>query len=193
MGADRAATDTGIGDDAPITDTRPHTRSVSDEGQNLAGLDGQQSQVKLYQPAVSALAGVKFLPLREIHDARGTLTVCQWDQQLPFSPRRVFLLHDVPSEEFRGEHAHKECIQVLVCINGSVNVLLDDGQTHEEHILNASHTALLIPPGIWATLHRYSANATLIVFASHNYDADDYIRDYEQFLSYRSRVLDSAA
>ena len=141
----------------------------------------------------SEIHGVKFLSLQEIQDMRGTLTVCQWNQQLPFSPRRVFFLHGVPNENVRGAHAHKECDQALVCFNGSVNVLLDDGQRREEVILDSSTTGLLIPAGIWATQYRYSSNAMLVVFASHDYDADDYIRNYEDFLTFRRTGLDTAA
>ena len=144
-------------------------------------------------PRESHLPGVKFLDLQEVTDVRGTLTVCQWDRQLPFTPRRVFFLHTVPSENVRGAHAHKECDQVLVCFNGSVNVLVDDGQQREEHVLDCSSRGLLIPAGIWATQYRYSANAMLVVFASHDYDADDYIRNYEDFLAYRRKTFDSAA
>ena len=141
----------------------------------------------------SAIAGVRFLSLKEVNDSRGTLTVCQWNQQLPFEPRRVFFCHTVPNEDVRGEHAHKECDQVLVCFNGTVNVLVDDGEQQEEHLLDSSTDALLIPAGIWASQYRYSTHAILTVFASHDYDAADYIRDYDEFLAYRRAVCDSAA
>lgn len=141
----------------------------------------------------SAIAGVRFFPLKEVKDVRGTLTVCQWNEQLPFPPRRVFFCHAVPNENIRGEHAHKECDQVLVCFNGSVNVLVDDGQQREEHVLDSSTAGLLIPAGIWASQYRYSANAILAVFASHDYAAADYIRNYEDFLAYRRRACDTAA
>lgn len=150
-------------------------------------------QPRTHQTQQSAMNGVQFLSLREIQDVRGTLTVCQWNQHLPFVPRRIFFLHGVPDKNVRGAHAHKECVQALVCFNGSVNVLLDDGQHREEFVLDSSQTALIIPAGIWATQFHYSAHAILAVFASHDYDAADYIRNYDDFLSYRRRGVDIAA
>jgi UDP-2-acetamido-3-amino-2,3-dideoxy-glucuronate N-acetyltransferase len=164
---------------------------------NPAIIQGYESDVaarlRLHQPLPPKIPGVEFVKLQQVSDLRGTLTVCQWDQQLPFKPQRVFFLHGVPNEKVRGAHAHRECIQVLVCINGSVNVLVDDGTSREECILDSSTQGLLIPPGVWATQYRYSSNAMLVVLASHNYAADDYIRDYHEFLNYKRMFRDSAA
>lgn len=159
--------------------------------QNHSRPSGQT--LRLHRPAESRIPGVEFIRLREIEDVRGTLTVCQWNQQLPFEPRRIFFLHGVPNENVRGAHAHKECAQALVCFNGTVNVLVDDGRERDEFVLSASDSGIVIPPGIWATQYRYSQNAMLVVFASHDYDADDYIRDYGEFLDYRRQSIDSAA
>ncbi|MGI9456459.1 MAG: sugar 3,4-ketoisomerase [Aeoliella sp.] len=153
----------------------------------------QSNHVPFRATRQSAIAGVRFLSLKEVRDSRGTLTVCQWNEQLPFTPRRVFFCHTVPNEDVRGEHAHKECDQVLVCFNGSVEVLVDDGAQQEEHLLDASTDGLLVPAGIWASQYRYSPHATLAVFASHDYDADDYIRNYDEFLAYRRSICDTAA
>lgn len=158
---------------------------------NCSGPSGQT--LRLYESMSSEISGVQFLKFQQVEDVRGTLTVCQWNQQLPFVPRRVFFLHGVPNENVRGAHAHRECAQALVCFNGSVNVLLDDGLRREEFVLESSESGIVIPPGIWATQYRYSQNAMLVVFASHDYDADDYIRDYGDFLDYRRVSIDSAA
>ena len=149
--------------------------------------------IQLRATRQSTIPGVRFLSLKEVKDNRGTLTVCQWNEQLPFNPRRVFFCHDVPNENVRGEHAHKVCDQVLVCFNGSVNVLVDNGEQQEEHLLDSSTDGLLVPAGIWASQYRYSTHAILAVFASHDYDAADYIRKYEDFLAYRRAVCDTAA
>ncbi|MEQ9408306.1 MAG: WxcM-like domain-containing protein [Fuerstiella sp.] len=175
------------------TDVPPGARVAGNPARIRGYRDASQTSLKIHQPTASAIAGVKSIRLRQVSDLRGTLTVCQWDQQLPFVPQRVFFLHGVPSEKVRGAHAHKECVQVLVCINGSVNVLLDDGTIREECVLNSSAEGLLIPPGVWATQYGYSPNSMLVVFASHEYDNADYIRDYDEFLTYRRSYLDSAA
>ena len=151
------------------------------------------ASIKLHTTRKSTISGVSFLALKEVTDQRGILTVCQWNEQLPFTPRRVFFCHHVPNENMRGEHAHKECDQVLVCFNGRVNVVVDDGVRQEEHVLNSSSDGLLVPAGIWASQYRYSTHALLAVFASHDYDAADYIRNYEDFLAYRRTICDSAA
>jgi dTDP-4-dehydrorhamnose 3,5-epimerase-like enzyme len=92
-------------------------------------------------------------------------------------------VYDVPGKDVRGEHAHRECTQFLVCVRGSVSVVVDDGRASEEIVLNGPDTGLLVPPMVWAVQYRYTPDAMLLVLASHEYDPDDYIRDYDQFLS----------
>jgi UDP-2-acetamido-3-amino-2,3-dideoxy-glucuronate N-acetyltransferase len=115
-------------------------------------------------------------------DARGTLSVAEFTEHLPFAPRRVFFVYDVPSHHVRGEHAHRQCEQLLVCIHGSVSVVLDDGRERQEISLNAPDLGLYIPTYLWATQYRCSRDAVMAVFASHPYDPTDYIRDYADFL-----------
>lgn len=120
------------------------------------------------------------LPL--IIDLRGNLTFGEIGQHIPFDPKRYFIIFDVPSTEVRGEHAHKEQHQLLVCLRGSCSVVLDDGIQRNEIILNQPNIGLYIPPMIWALQYKYSQEAVLLVLASDVYDASDYIRDYDEFL-----------
>lgn len=117
-----------------------------------------------------------------IRDMRGNLTAREVGQGLPFVPRRYFIVHDVPTKEVRGEHAHRALHQVLVCIRGSVTVLVDDGVHRQETVLDSPELALHVPPMVWCVQYKYTADAALLVLASDAYDPDDYIRDYEQFL-----------
>lgn len=126
--------------------------------------------------------GVKIIPLPRIADIRGSLTVGDFEQDVPFSPKRYFMVFDVPSIETRGEHAHRECHQFLVCVRGSVTVLGDDGQNRIQYVLDRVDMGFYMPPMTWGTQYNYSSDAVLLVFASHHYDPDDYIRDYETFL-----------
>ena len=103
-------------------------------------------------------------------------------EQLPFTPRRFFVIYDVPSREVRGEHAHHQLQELLICLRGAVSVVVDDGEHRAEIVLNSPTSALYVPPMIWATQYGYSADALLLVLASHEYDASDYIRDYDSFL-----------
>jgi acetyltransferase-like isoleucine patch superfamily enzyme/dTDP-4-dehydrorhamnose 3,5-epimerase-like enzyme len=120
-----------------------------------------------------------------IRDMRGNLTVRQVGEGLPFEPRRYFIVHDVPSKEVRGEHAHRMLHQVLVCVSGSVAVVVDDGERRQEVVLDSPELALHVPPMIWCVQYKYTPDAALLVLASAPYDPDDYIRDYDQFLQER--------
>lgn len=132
-------------------------------------------------PGASAVRGVRLQQMKLVEDLRGRLTVGQTDTDLPFVPMRYFMVFDVPGKDVRGEHAHRECAQFLICAHGSVSVVVDDGETSEEILLNRPDLGLYVPPMVWAVQYRYSPDAVLLVFASHAYDAADYIRDYEEF------------
>ncbi|MEN1972197.1 WxcM-like domain-containing protein [Luteimonas sp. MJ204] len=116
-------------------------------------------------------------------DLRGSLSVGEFNVDLPFAPQRYFLVFGVPSRETRGEHAHRECHQFLVCTHGSVRVLADDGHHRREFLLDSPDSGLHLPPMTWGTQFQYSPDAVLLVFASQAYDAADYIRDYDEFLA----------
>ncbi|NOS88717.1 MAG: isomerase [Methylococcaceae bacterium] len=121
------------------------------------------------------------LPL--IEDLRGKLSFGEIEQHLPFTPKRYFLVFDVPSQEVRGEHAHKTLHEFLVCIKGSVSVALDDGHSRDEIKLDSPDLGLHIPPMAWRVHYKYTSDAILLVLASDIYRADDYIRDYDQFVA----------
>jgi hypothetical protein len=121
--------------------------------------------------------------MRRVADFRGALTVGEVAKELPFTPKRYFLVFDVPSRELRGEHAHKECHQFLICVHGSCRILLDDGKNRCEVSLNRPDVGVYMPPLIWGTQFLYSLDAVMLVFASHVYDPGDYIRTYDEFLS----------
>lgn len=125
--------------------------------------------------------------LRHVRDMRGDLSVGEFDKDIPFIPKRYFVVYNVPTREVRGEHAHKSCHQFLVCLKGSCGVLVDDGQSRREITLDRPDMGIYMPPMIWGTQYRYSEDAVLLVFASHHYDADDYIRDYGEFYKIASK------
>lgn len=127
--------------------------------------------------------GAQLISVQTATDLRGSLAAVELASGLPFVPERFFAVFGVPSMEVRGEHAHRECAQVLVCLKGSVHSIVDDGVARQEVRLDSPDTALYMPPMIWGTQYRYSEDAVLGVFASHSYDAGDYIREYEQFLT----------
>lgn len=124
--------------------------------------------------------------MRRVADTRGSLTVGEVPTEVPFSPARYFAVFGVPSVELRGEHAHKQCQQFLICLHGSCRVLLDDGDRRCEVTLDRPDMGVFMPAMIWGTQYRYSPDAVLLVFASRPYEADDYLRTYDDFLAERA-------
>ncbi len=114
-------------------------------------------------------------------DPRGSLSVADFGNDLPFEPKRCFYVYGVPENKQRGEHAHRLCEQFLVCLRGSCHAIVDDGYRRVEVILDRPNLGLYMPPMIWGTQYRYSADALLLVFASHSYDDADYIKTYGEF------------
>ena len=131
----------------------------------------------------TSVKGVTVHRLPVFADLRGSLSVGEFPQQVPFLPKRYFVCFDVPGKDVRGEHAHRRCHQFLVCLHGSLSVVVDDGRASEEIVLDRPNIGLYVPPMTWAVQYQYSADGLLLVFASDLYDPADYIRDYDQFLS----------
>ena len=126
--------------------------------------------------------GVRLITAPVFRDLRGMLTVTETDA-LPFVPARFFVVYGVPSKEVRGEHAHRVCDQLLTCVHGSVRVLWDDGVDRGEVELSDPSHSLLLPAKVWGSQYHFVDDAVMHVAASHPYDADDYIRTYDEFLA----------
>lgn len=116
-------------------------------------------------------------------DRKGNLSVVENNVTLPFEVKRIYYLYDVPGGESRGSHAHKHLYQFMIAASGSFRVTLDDGIRKKEFFLNRPYQGLLIKPGIWRELDDFSSGAVCMVLASEGYDADDYIRNYEDFIN----------
>ncbi|WP_405212126.1 sugar 3,4-ketoisomerase [Dokdonia sp. Asnod2-E02] len=125
------------------------------------------------------------IEIPRITDPRGNLAVIE-KEVLPYAIKRVYYLHDVPSGAYRGGHAHKECKELLIAVNGSFEVVLDNGKEKERVMLNKPNQGLLIDVNIWRELENFSSGAVCLVLASHEYDEDDYIRNYENYKSLKS-------
>lgn len=123
-----------------------------------------------------------------VAEPRGSLSYGEYGEQLPFVPIRYFVVFDVPADEVRGNHAHHRMSQVLVCVKGSCLITLDDGRNRDSVVLESPVTGVFIPPLVWATQQKFSRDAVLLVLSSEPYDADEYIRDYDEF----RRILNQA-
>ncbi|MBZ5634286.1 MAG: WxcM-like domain-containing protein [Acidobacteriia bacterium] len=120
-------------------------------------------------------------------DLRGSLSFGEVHSQIPFEVKRYFLVFNVASEHIRGEHAHRTLHQFLVCVAGQCRVVTDDGTSRHEVVLDSPAKGVHIPPMVWATEYKFTRDAVLLVLASEYYDAEDYIRDYADFLALRQR------
>ncbi len=118
-------------------------------------------------------------------DRKGNLTVVENGLTLPFDVKRVYYLYDVPGGESRGAHAHRNLEQLIVAASGSFTVTLDDGRNKRSFFLNRPYQGLYVKPGLWRDLGDFSSGAVTMVLASEVYDADDYIRDYDEFIEFR--------
>lgn len=124
------------------------------------------------------------------HSSRkGDISVVENGQTVPFDVHRLYYLYDVPGGESRGSHGHKNLQQLIIAASGSFTVTLDDGRVKRSFTLNRPYQGLLVKPGIWRTLDDFSSGSVCLVLASDVYDADDYIRDYADFLQWRNKNL----
>ncbi len=103
---------------------------------------------------------------------------------VPFDIKRTYWTYDIPAGAARGGHAHKECLEIIIAVNGSFSVTLDDGERKQTYFLNRPDKGLLVNTGVWRTLHDFAAGSVCFVLASEPYDAEDYIYEYEDFMKY---------
>ena len=126
----------------------------------------------------------KIVDIRRYSDSRGYLSVIEGGQDIPFDIKRVYYLYLVP-ETSRGEHAHRQLRQLMVATSGSLHVTLDDGRCKKTFVLDRPWKGLLVESGLWRTMDSFSGGAVCMVLASESYDADDYIRDYQEFIKFK--------
>lgn len=128
------------------------------------------------------------IELPKITNRAGNITPIEGIKNLPFGIKRVFYSYDIPGGESRGAHAHKACHQFLVAASGAFEVLLDDGKNKRTVLLNRPFYGLHVPPGIWASEQGFSSGSVCLVLASHPYQAEDYIRVYNEFISFKYNI-----
>lgn len=132
----------------------------------------------------NTVSNCKLIQLPKNHNLNGQITAINSNIEVPFEIRRVYYLYDIPSGEERGGHAHLELQQLLVAVSGSFDLILHDGINKRIISLNRPSIGVLIPSGIWRELNNFSSGSICLVLASHIYDENDYIRDYNKYLKY---------
>lgn len=125
----------------------------------------------------------QIIQLPKFLDSRGNLSFVEQENHIPFTIRRTYWLYDVPGGERRGGHAYKENQEFIVALSGSFDVVLDDGCNKITFTLNRSYYGLCVPKGLWREMGNFSTNSLALVLSSTEYDANDYIRDYDEFLN----------
>lgn len=124
----------------------------------------------------------RIIHLPKFLDARGNLSFVEQENHIPFTIKRTYWLYDVPGGECRGGHAYKENEEFIVALSGSFDVILDDGKEKKTFTLNRSYYGLYVPKGLWREMENFSTNSLAVILSSTNYDACDYVRDYDEFL-----------
>lgn len=125
----------------------------------------------------------RIIELPQITDPRGNLSFVEQDNHIPFDIKRTYWLYDVPGGECRGGHAYKENQEFIVALSGSFDVVIDDGNEKNTFTLNRSYYGLYVPKGLWREMENFSTNSLALVLSSTDYNANDYIRDYDVFLN----------
>lgn len=157
-----------------------HIRGYVDTEPEIVGRRALKAVAE--RPQALPVGGVRVYQLSEFTDLRGSLLVGEFGKDLPFEPRRFFVVHGVPSRNVRGEHAHRTLQQFLVCLEGECSLVVDDGKARQEIHLASPSTGVYLPPLVWGIQYKFSPDAMLLVLASEAYDPAEYIRDYDEFL-----------
>ena len=134
---------------------------------------------------MSTVNDVKIVELPKFLDARGNLSFAEQNNHIPFEIKRTYWIYDVPGGEARGGHAFRQNQEFIVALSGAFEVVVDDGKQRKSFLLNRSYYGLYVPAGLWRSMENFSTNSLAIEFGSEHYSADDYIRDYEEYLQYR--------
>lgn len=132
------------------------------------------------------MKNVSIINLPKILDARGNLSYIEQAVHIPFDIKRAYWIYDVPGGEERGGHAFKTQKEFIVALSGSFDVIINDGNKTERYHLNRSYYGLYISSGWWRHLDNFSTNSVVLVLSSTLYDANDYIRNFDEYLKFLS-------
>ena len=124
---------------------------------------------------------MKIINLPKIEDPRGNLSFLENFHQVPFEVKRTYWIYDVPGGEERGGHASKTSEEMIIALSGSFDVIAHDGEKEQLISLNRSYKAAHVLPLTWRKINNFSTNAVALIISSTNYDAKDYIRDFETY------------
>lgn len=135
---------------------------------------------------MATINDVKIIDLPKFLDVRGNLSFAENFKQIPFEIKRTYWIYDVPGGENRGGHAFRKNEEVVIALSGAFDVIVDDGSQKRTFSLNRSYYGLYIPKGLWRSMENFSTNSFALEFGSEHYDANDYVREYDEFIKLKN-------
>lgn len=132
----------------------------------------------------STVFDCNIITLPKVHNPAGNITAVNNQNEIPFETKRVYYLYDIPGGESRGGHAHRELQQFIIAASGSFDIIIDDGNVKRTFHLSRPYFGLYMPSGLWREIDNFSSGSICLVLASHPYNEEDYIRDYETYLKF---------
>lgn len=131
---------------------------------------------------MTTIEDVKIIELPKFTDPRGNLSFVEQLNHIPFEIKRTYWIYDVPGGESRGAHAYNNNHEFIIALSGAFDVIVDDGKQEKRYTLNRSYYGLYVPSGLWRKMENFSTNSLALEFGSSNYDPNDYILDYNEFV-----------
>lgn len=126
----------------------------------------------------------KLIEFVDLGDERGNLVVIEGEgMDIPFDIKRVFYIYGSDSDVVRGQHANRETEFLLVNVSGISKVKVDNGQESQVIELNKPRMGLYLSAMLWKDMYEFSKDSILLVLASRHYDANEYIRNYKDYLT----------
>lgn len=135
---------------------------------------------------MTTIDDVKIIELPKFTDPRGNLSFVEQLNHIPFEIKRTYWIYDVPGGESRGAHAYRDNQEFIIALSGAFDVIVDDGKQEKRYTLNRSYYGLYVPSGLWRKMENFSTNSLALVFGSSNYDPNDYVLDYNEFVKLKS-------
>lgn len=126
---------------------------------------------------------VGLMKFNQLGDDRGHLVIIEGSKDIPFEIARIFYIYGSDKKVIRGQHANRDSEFVLINVSGKSKVKIDYGNSEEIIELNEPHMGVYIPKMIWKEMYDFSEDSVLLVLSNFKYNPDEYIRDYNEYLS----------
>ncbi len=143
-------------------------------------------RVVILNYCIKHMEQARIINVPKIFDERGNLSFVEEDNEVPFKIRRSYWIYDVPGGECRGGHAYRQNSEFIIALSGSFDIVIDDGKERKVFHMNRSYYGLYVPKGLWREMENFSTNSLALILSSTDYDSQDYIREYDDFLAFKN-------